>query len=839
MHRPLVALLLAALIAIGGAGLVAAGEPSPAPTGEPAPTSTPTTTEEPAPTSTPTGEPAPTSTPTEEPAPTSTPTEEPAPTSTPTTTGEPAPPTELAPPTEPAPTVVVDPQPLPEGAPDPAGRYIVILDGDADTGLMVKRHGQRNGVKATARFSSTFRGYAARLTQTQRRDLLSDPSVTAIVPDELIELTAQTTPTGVARVGARNSTAAAINGQDQRVDADVAIIDTGIALHPDLNVAGGYNCTSSDRADWQDGNGHGTHVAGTIAALDNDFGVVGVAPGARVWAVRILNSEGYGRLSWYVCGLDWISAQRDPTDATRPLFEGVNMSVAKRGTDDANCGLSNDDVLHQAICRLVASGVTVVAAAANESTSAAAFVPAAYNEVITVSALADTDGKPGGLGGGRCFSWGTYDVDDTFADFSNYGSDVDVIAPGKCIWSTVPGPSYGYSSGTSMAAPAVTGAVALYKASRPDATPGEVKEALRYLGTADWDVASDPDPYHEPLLDVSLIGDLGIFRPEVMAPAPLVTEAGGSFDLPVTIHHSSTFFERVRLTLADVPIGWTASLTRAYLYGWDATSSTLRVTVPRSTPAGEYTMRIVGVNFGRIRETSLTVTVEGDLPTARPPVMVPVRGVALSNPLGEPFRLSTRVSWPVATDPTSAIGGYELQHSLDGTTWTTVATTTASVRSAIARSLAFGLEHRFRVRAVDTVGNWSPWVEAATTFRLTATGDRAAPVTYKGSWARMTSSPATDRTISTSRSAGASARYQFTGRAIAVVAPTSSTRGKVTVLIDGVSAGTIDLRTATTRHRRVVFARDFGASGTHTIELRVQGTAGRPMVSIDGFVVVR
>ena len=223
---------------------------------------------------------------------------------------------------------------------------------------------------------------------------------------------------------------------------------------------------------WRDKNNHGTHVAGTVAALDNSFGVVGVAPGARVWAVKILNDSGYGLISWYVCGLDWILAQRDPNDASRPLFEAVNMSVTKAGADDGNCGLTNHDPLHQAICRVVAGGITVVAAAANDSHSATHNIPASYNEVITVSALADTDGRPGGLGGNRCFSWGGYDKDDTFADFSNYGFDVDLIAPGKCILSTIPGPAYAYMSGTSMAAPTVTGAVALYKASRPNATAG-------------------------------------------------------------------------------------------------------------------------------------------------------------------------------------------------------------------------------------------------------------------------------------------------------------------------------------------------------------------------------
>ncbi len=193
---------------------------------------------------------------------------------------------------------------------------------------------------------------------------------------------------------------------------------------------------------------------GPSAALDNSYGVVGVAPGARVWGVKILNDDGYGLLSWYVCGLDWILAQRDPSDSSRPLFEAVNMSVTKSGRDDKNCGFTNNDPLHQAICRVVAGGITVVAAAANDSHNASRNIPASYNEVITVSALADTDGKSGGKGGNACYSWGSYDKDDTFANFSNYGKDVDIMAPGKCILSTI-STSSGYAtlSGTSMAAP--------------------------------------------------------------------------------------------------------------------------------------------------------------------------------------------------------------------------------------------------------------------------------------------------------------------------------------------------------------------------------------------------
>ncbi|HSL77173.1 MAG TPA: S8 family serine peptidase, partial [Candidatus Limnocylindrales bacterium] len=417
------------------------------------------------------------------------------------------------------------------GRPIATGRYIVMLAGDTDPAKVLSKHRTREGTVAERSFKHAFRGFSAHLDKAQRAALLADPTVVAIVPDEVIQVTAQTIPTGVSRVGARSSSLARINGVDERVDADVAIVDTGIGPHADLNIAGGYNCSTSDRTRWYDENGHGTHVAGTVGARDNTWGVVGVAPGVRLWAVRILNSSGAGLLSWYVCGLDWILAQRDPNDSSRPLIEAVNMSVAKTGKDDARCGSVNGDILHAAICRLNTAGITVVAAAANERRSAANYVPAAYNEVITVSALADTDGKPGGAGGNRCYSWGTYDRDDTFADFSNYGSDVDLIAPGKCIWSTRSGGSYGYSSGTSMAAPHVTGAAALYKSTRPLAKPSEVREALRYLGSTNWYRNTDPDPYHEPLLRVERISTLGTFS---LAPGATATigSKGGSVNAP-------------------------------------------------------------------------------------------------------------------------------------------------------------------------------------------------------------------------------------------------------------------------------------------------------------------
>jgi subtilisin len=725
-----------------------------------------------------------------------------------------------------------------DGRPDAAGRYIVVLKTGADTAAVISRHRQREGTRPDRRFKAAFRGFAAHLDARQRRALLADSNVAAVVPDEVIELAAQSYPTGISRVYARSSSVADIDGVDERVDADIAIVDTGVGLHPDLNVVGGRNCSSSDPNAWRDQHGHGTHVAGTAAALDNSFGVVGVAPGARIWAVRILNSSGSGLLSWYVCGLDWILAQRDPTDSSRPLIEAVNMSVAKSGRDDVNCGLSNNDVLHKAICRLYRAGITVVAAAANEHASASRYVPAAYNEVITVSALADTDGRPGGLGGNRCYSFGSYDVDDTFANFSNYGSDVDVIAPGKCIWSTL-GSSYAYMSGTSMAAPHVTGAVALYKASRPLATPGEVREALRYLGNLGWRTSTDPDSTHEPLLDLRRLAALGTFSIGTSGGPIGISSHGGSASVPVTVTRSSSFFERVRLTVEGVPSGWSVSFAASSLFGWTATSTTAKVTAPATAKPGVYHFTIVGSNWGRIKTTTVTVEVSSDLPTAKAPAVSVATKISLGRLSDGSNTVTLRASWPAATDPSDPIVGYQVEHSAGGGAYGATVTTSAGTRTAAFRSLAFSTTHRFRVRALDGDGDWSPWVETAVSVLPSAVGDRSSSLVYRGTWRQNVSTPATGGSITTSTSAGASVSYQFTGLGVAVVAPTSATRGQVKIYVDGVYRATIDLRSSTLQHRRVVYARSFGSSGSHMIELRVVGTSGRPMVSLDAFVVLR
>jgi subtilisin family serine protease len=383
----------------------------------------------------------------------------------------------------------------PAAAGESLGRYVVVLDAGTDARTVAAEHARELGVVTGHVYSSALDGYAARMPSAVAARLADDPRVAYVQPDRKVTATAQTLPTGINRANADASATARIDGVDQRVDVDVAVIDTGVDLdHPDLNVnrTKAKNCSLALGAD--DDHGHGTHVSGTIGALDNGSGVVGMAPGARIWPVKVLNAAGVGFTSDIVCGIDYVTANA-------ASIEVANMSLGGGGSDDGNCGLTNGDAEHQAICASVAAGVTYVVAAGNDSADAATSTPAAYDEVITVSALSDFNGLPGGGAPSTCRS----DVDDTFANYSNYGADIDLIAPGTCINSTWMNGGYNTISGTSMAAPHVAGGAALYAATNPTATPAQVKSALQSRGSLDWNDVDDPDPTKERLLDVSTL----------------------------------------------------------------------------------------------------------------------------------------------------------------------------------------------------------------------------------------------------------------------------------------------------------------------------------------------
>jgi len=355
-------------------------------------------------------------------------------------------------------------------------------------------------------YEHALSGFAATMSPAVARLLAASQLVASVQPDRPIHGFAQVVPSGIVRVHADESATASIDAVDPpRIDVNVAVLDTGIdTSHPDLNVAGGYSCAKGRSYD--DHYGHGTHAAGIIGALDDRTGVVGVAPGARMFGVKVLDDDANGTTRELLCGIDWVTSTRTDKDPKNDI-QVANLSLGGVGTDDGHCGKSDNDILHQAVCKSVAEGVTYVVAAGNDHQDASNLIPAAYDEVITVSALADSDGKPGGNGGSpSCRT----DEDDTLANFSNYGSVVDITAPGVCIFSTMPkdaaisdGSGYGTLTGTSFAAPHVAGAAALWISKHPDATPAQVRTALIANGNYDWNDKDDPDGHKEPVVDVS------------------------------------------------------------------------------------------------------------------------------------------------------------------------------------------------------------------------------------------------------------------------------------------------------------------------------------------------
>ena len=337
---------------------------------------------------------------------------------------------------------------------------------------------RRRGFRAHLRFRRALRGFAALLTDAQVAQLRDEPAVRAVTPDRPVTalreadlVAGDSVPPGVRRIGA----AAPITARESS-GAGVAVLDTGIDLsHPDLNALDGVNCVAPG-APSRDGDGHGTHVAGTIAARNDGRGVVGVAPGTPVRAVKVLDDEGNGSFSEIICGIDWVTATRTDADPANDIGV-VNLSLGGPGSPVAPCGTTTDP-LHRAICASTRSGVTYVVAAGNDGR---AFdsprnpdLPASYPEVLTVTAMSDTDGAPGAAGSAPTCRPG--ELDDDYASFSNYavtsgGAAHAVAAPGICIRSTWPGGGYSTISGTSMASPHVTGAVALCLAEGGEAGP--------------------------------------------------------------------------------------------------------------------------------------------------------------------------------------------------------------------------------------------------------------------------------------------------------------------------------------------------------------------------------
>ncbi|MBI3522643.1 MAG: S8 family serine peptidase [Chloroflexi bacterium] len=343
----------------------------------------------------------------------------------------------------------------------PPSGYVVVFRDGVDPEAATARLEGRHGFVAGHRYVSALSGFSAQLSAAQLSAVAGDPDVAFHGADRIVVASGMVplargdrAPSGVRRIGAATTTQA-----HEAADVAVAVIDTGIDLgHRDLDAAAGTNCVARG-APPNDDHGHGTHVAGTIAARNDGAGVVGVAPGTRVYAVKVLNAQGAGTISQLICGLEWVARHGVPLG-----IRVASLSVGGPGTiDDATCATTTD-ALRKAVCSVTSAGVTLVVAAGNGATDLATTTPAAYPEVLTVSAMTDGDGLPRALEG----PLGCRPVErpDSYARFSNFAVTEReqkhlISAPGVCVTSTWPGGAYQTISGTSMAAPHVSGTVAL------------------------------------------------------------------------------------------------------------------------------------------------------------------------------------------------------------------------------------------------------------------------------------------------------------------------------------------------------------------------------------------
>lgn len=374
---------------------------------------------------------------------------------------------------------------VPAGGPE---RYVVQVAPGAtvDPAAIAGRHGLAPGHV----FRRATRGFSAEIPPGRLPALMADPDVLAVVPDRAVSTavdaaakgggtrgggtsSGQVTPAGVQRIGAAPGTLAYTG-----LGVGVAIVDTGIDFfHPDLAVASAQFSAFGTSA--QDDNGHGTHVAGIVAALANDRDVVGVAPGATLYAVKVLDASGSGYDSDILAGLEWIATQ---AAVVSPSIRVANLSLGRPGT------LGDNPALRQAVQSLYQLGITVIVAAGNDAAAEVRQrVPATYPEVLAVASASAREGTSATSLAPVAADTASHFTTDGALDQQGIG--VIVSAPGEDqadiikgnrlqsvgILSTRLGGGTTRMSGTSMAAPHVAGVVALLYEQTPTEDAYEAK----------------------------------------------------------------------------------------------------------------------------------------------------------------------------------------------------------------------------------------------------------------------------------------------------------------------------------------------------------------------------
>ncbi len=314
------------------------------------------------------------------------------------------------------------------------GHYIVKLRDGVEPQEVARSH----GLAPAFVYRNAIRGFAGPIPEATVLKMRHDTRVAYIEQDQVVQVDAQTIPYGISNVAATTSSTLAGNGSGAVSGPTVFIIDTGIAPHGDLNIVGHVNYAGGKN---EDCHGHGTHVAGTVGAKDDANFVVGVAPGVALYGVKVLNCQGSGTNAGVISGMDFVASHSAANKV-------ANMSL----------GGGFSQAVNDAAANMVNNNVAVAVAAGNDGANASTKSPASEPSVLTVAA---------------------HDSNNVNASWSNYGTLVDLSAPGVSILSTSRTGGTTTMSGTSMASPHVAGALALYLANNPSASGTQAMTAVK------------------------------------------------------------------------------------------------------------------------------------------------------------------------------------------------------------------------------------------------------------------------------------------------------------------------------------------------------------------------
>ena len=532
-------------------------------------------------------------------------------------------------------------------------QYIVTLKNDVAPRAFATAEAA-TGSQILSVYTAAINGFAAVLDTSALERLAKDPSVESIEQDRIVVLQGDQVnpPWGLDRVDQRSRTRnSRYSYTNTGTGVTAYVIDTGIlASHIDFGgrVGAGYTVYSDGRGT-TDCNGHGTHVAGTIGGS-----TYGIAKAVSLIPIRVLSCSGSGSISGVIAGINWaISDHASGTPAV------ANMSLG--GAYSAS--------LNSAVANATADGIVFAVAAGNNRRLACSYSPASAPTAITVGAIGGSDDR---------------------ASFTNYGTCVDVFAPGVSILSATIASSSASRllSGTSMASPHVAGAAALLLQSDPTATPAQISALIVNTATPDaitglaagspnlvlYTGAAfvSPNPV-APSVPTSLTAVGGVTQASLAWIAP--TQSGGA-------------------EVTDYVVEYSSNSGSTWAVFADGVSTSTAATVTGLTNGMTYQFRVKAVSSGGTSEASSTATAIVGVPSAPTSLS--------ATPLG----LSVRLSWTAPTqNGGSAITDYVAQFSADsGATWSTFSDSVSTSTTTTVTGLTNGLTYQLRVSAVNSVG---------------------------------------------------------------------------------------------------------------------------------------